>query len=73
MKKQDMIRAWRDGEFYADLDAEQKAALPENPAALPSVDDSVLRSVTGGCGVSLMVNCPTSSVCTPCPPWYCAA
>ncbi|MCG8458157.1 MAG: mersacidin/lichenicidin family type 2 lantibiotic [Holophagales bacterium] len=70
MKKQDMIRAWRDGEFYADLDAEQKAALPESPAALPSVDDSVLTSVTGGCSFGGGA-CPTSAICTPCPPLVC--
>ena len=68
MKKQDVIRAWRDGELYASLDADQKAALPANPADLPKVEDSVLESVTGGCSFS---GCPTSAICTPCPPMYC--
>ena len=68
MKKQDIIRAWRDGDFYASLDAEQKAAMPESPAALPTVDDSVLSSITGGCSFSV---CPTSAICTPCGSKYC--
>ncbi|MCG8458158.1 MAG: mersacidin/lichenicidin family type 2 lantibiotic [Holophagales bacterium] len=68
MKKQDVIRAWRDGEFYANLEADEKAALPESPAALPKVEDSVLSSVTGGCSYS---PCPTSAICSPCPPKHC--
>ena len=68
MKKQDIIRAWRDGDFYDSLDAEQKAAMPASPAALPTVDDSVLSSITGGCTFS---NCPTSAICSPCPPKHC--
>ena len=68
MKKKDIIRAWRDGEFYDSLTDEQKAALPENPAALLAVDDDVLNSVAGGCSWS---PCPTSKVCSPCPPGHC--
>ena len=49
MKKQDVIRAWRDGEF-------------------PTVEESVLSSVTGGCSIN---NCPTSAICSPCPPKHC--
>ena len=69
MKKQDVIRAWRDGEFFANLDADAKAAMPESPAALPTVDDSVLSSITGGC--SFQMGCPTSAICSPCPPQQC--
>ncbi len=68
MKKQDVIRAWRDGEFYADLSAEQKAALPQSPAAVVEVDDEVLNSLSGGCSFG---NCPTSAICSPCPPQHC--
>lgn len=51
MKKIDVIRAWRDEEYRNSLTPEELASLPENPAGLPVMDDSVLRSVTGGCGV----------------------
>ena len=70
MKKKDIIRAWRDGEFYESLTDEQKASLPENPAALLALDDDVLNSVSGGC-CSAMYPCPTSIVCSPCPPRHC--
>ncbi|MCG8458159.1 MAG: mersacidin/lichenicidin family type 2 lantibiotic [Holophagales bacterium] len=70
MKKQDVIRAWRDGELYASLDAEQKSALPANPADLPQLEDAALRSVTGGCSFG-GTWCPTSAICSPCPPGEC--
>lgn len=69
MKKQDVIRAWRDGEFYSELSNEQKASLPESPAAVLKVDDEALASLTGGC--SFMGGCPTSAICSPCPPKHC--
>ena len=49
MKKNDVIRAWRDGEFFANLSDEERGQLPAHPAALPAIDDEVLNSVTGGC------------------------
>lgn len=70
MKKEDVIRAWRDAEFYADLSDEQKAALPENPAAVLRVDDEALSSMTGGCSFPAGA-CPTTAICTPCPPQWC--
>ena len=69
MKKKDVIRAWRDGEFYAGLSDEERARLPSHPAGLPAVDDEVLNSVTGGC---TGWECQLSSAhCTPCPPRAC--
>lgn len=50
MKKIDAVRAWRDEEYRNSLTPEELASLPENPAGLAIVQDSVLRSVTGGCG-----------------------
>lgn len=67
MKETNVARAWRDGEFFASLSEEERAQMPANPAALPSVDDDVLNSVTGGC-------CPpgwSSAICSPCPPAHC--
>ena len=49
MKKIDVVRAWRDEEYRNSLTPEELASLPENPAGLAVVQDSVLRSVTGGC------------------------
>ncbi len=69
MKKNDIIRAWRDGDFAAQLSDAQRGALPANPAEMPAIDDDVLKTITGGC--SFWGACPTSSICTPCPPNYC--
>lgn len=69
MKKQDVIRAWRDGEFYAELSNEQKATLPQSPAAVIKVEDEALGSLTGGCSFSQW--CPTSAYCSPCNPYHC--
>jgi mersacidin/lichenicidin family type 2 lantibiotic len=66
MKDHDILRAWRDGDYFDSLNEEQRAALPDNPADLPQIEDDVLTSVTGGCGPM-----PTSGLCSPCPPAHC--
>jgi mersacidin/lichenicidin family type 2 lantibiotic len=50
MKKIDVVRAWRDEEYRNSLTEEERASLPESPAGLAVVQDSVLASLTGGCG-----------------------
>ena len=68
MKKRDVIRAWRDGEFYSSLSNDQRAALPESPASVIDLGDDVLSTISGGCSYS---PCWTSAICTPCPPKHC--
>lgn len=68
MKKK-AVQAWRDADYYLSLSDEERAALPESPAAMLDVDDEVLASVAGGC--SAWGTCPTSAYCTPCPPNHC--
>lgn len=67
-KKIDVLRAWRDPEYYSSLTSEERAALPANPAAQLELGDDVLDSITGGCNT---VTLPTSGICTPCPPVHC--
>jgi mersacidin/lichenicidin family type 2 lantibiotic len=69
MKKQDVIRAWRDGEYFANLSNDQASALPASPAAVLEIGDDVLADLNGG--ISLGGACPTSAICTPCPPRHC--
>jgi mersacidin/lichenicidin family type 2 lantibiotic len=77
MKKQDIIRAWRDPKYRRSLSAAQQAQLPEHPAEwMVKVEDSTLASVTGGCcypGHPLYSTGPgyCSALCTPCPPKQC--
>jgi mersacidin/lichenicidin family type 2 lantibiotic len=69
MKKKDVIRAWRDGEYYSSLSNEERAALPDSPALVVDLGDDVLASISGGCSY---VPCSTSAMCTPCPPKWCS-
>ena len=64
MKRRDVIRAWRDGEFYSSLTDEQRAAMPESPASVIDLSDEILSTISGGCS---MDKCPTSGYCSPCP------
>jgi mersacidin/lichenicidin family type 2 lantibiotic len=69
MKKRDVIRAWRDGEYYSSLSSAERAALPESPASVIDISDDALASISGGC--SYVGTCPTSAYCSPCPPKHC--
>ena len=68
MKRKDVIRAWRDGEFYSSLTDEQRASMPESPASVIDLGDDVLATISGGCSFEY---CPTSAYCSPCPPKHC--
>lgn len=70
MKKNQIIEAWRNEEYYLSLNEEERATLPEHPSGPAGVDDETLKSVTGGCGPCNVCG-PTSGYCTPCPPKEC--
>jgi len=55
MRKEIVIRAWRDEEFREEMAAADRAALPESPVGLVDVRDEALRSVVGGGGLSIPV------------------
>lgn len=61
MKKNQIIEAWRNEESYLGLSEEERAGLPAHPSGLTGIEDEILRSVTGGCGLG-----QTSAFCTPC-------
>lgn len=50
MKKDLIIRAWKDPEFRAHLSSEEREALPESPVghSLDELDESHLADVVGG-------------------------
>jgi mersacidin/lichenicidin family type 2 lantibiotic len=68
MKKIDVVRAWRDEEYRNSLTEEERASLPENPAGMALVEDSVLKTISGGCGASLKTYCYTEE-CQPGSTW----
>jgi mersacidin/lichenicidin family type 2 lantibiotic len=47
MNKVDVIRAWRDAEYRNSLPEDVRAALPEHPVGFATVDDNLLKGVTG--------------------------
>lgn len=69
MKKNKIIEAWRNEEYYLGLSEEERAGLPAHPSGVTGIEDEILRSVTGGCGGSTL----TSAYCTPCGMKYCQA
>jgi len=70
MKKRDVIRAWRDGEYYSSLSSAERTAVPDSPAAMIELGDELLATVTGGCSFANGY-CPTSTLCSPCPGRQC--
>jgi mersacidin/lichenicidin family type 2 lantibiotic len=50
MSELDIIRAWKDPEYRASLSGSELSQLPENPAGLIELPDTVLTKVVGGAG-----------------------
>lgn len=50
MRKETIIRAWRDPEFRESLTSEERSALPECPAgqAITELDEEALARAVGG-------------------------
>jgi mersacidin/lichenicidin family type 2 lantibiotic len=44
----DIIRAWKDEEYWLSLTEEQRALLPDDPAGQMELSDADLESVAGG-------------------------
>jgi mersacidin/lichenicidin family type 2 lantibiotic len=69
MKKEHIIKAWRNREFYESLSESERALLPAHPAGVLDLDDEDLSQALGGATRF----CPefTSGYCTPCAPIQC--
>jgi len=89
MRNMNVIRAWKDEEYRAQLTPEELAYIPANPAGLIELQEDQLRSVTGGevepdatagffstgCCGGLTANtwCWCSQICSFTCIWYCFA
>lgn len=60
MSVTDTIRAWKDKSYRNSLSAEQKAAMPENPAGLVELPEDVVQSVSGGGKAFQLIQAPTA-------------
>ena len=68
MKKNEIIQAWRNEEYFASLSEEERAALPAHPAGMIDMDDDILGSISGGCCTTVGswdpgINCCTNGHC----------
>ncbi len=68
LSKEDIIRAWRDRDFYLQLDEAQRASLPAHPAGLTELPESLLDGVHGGyaAGTHYSHCDPTADWCDDC-------
>ena len=57
MKKNEIVRAWRDEDFLSNLSADQLAALPANPAGVVELREEDLGEVAGGAACTCQVYC----------------
>jgi mersacidin/lichenicidin family type 2 lantibiotic len=48
MKKFDILRAWKDEDYFLSLNETERAALPAHPSGLIQLADEELRSIAGG-------------------------
>jgi mersacidin/lichenicidin family type 2 lantibiotic len=50
MKKEMIVRAWKDPKFRASLTSEERAALPESPSgrSMMELDEAELLGIVGG-------------------------
>ncbi|WP_375766913.1 mersacidin/lichenicidin family type 2 lantibiotic [Archangium gephyra] len=78
MKKEMIVRAWKDPAFRASLSAEQRAELPESPSGRPmsELDEADLGHAVGGVPRTWFgcidysfnfIRCPPSSFRLTCP------
>ncbi|SFJ59645.1 mersacidin/lichenicidin family type 2 lantibiotic [Thermoflavimicrobium dichotomicum] len=65
-----MVKSWVDPVYRASLSAEEKAAMPVNPAGdvFAELSDAELTNIAGaGCGEV----CSWTKDCAACPSWSC--
>ncbi|HEX2222970.1 MAG TPA: mersacidin/lichenicidin family type 2 lantibiotic [Thermoanaerobaculia bacterium] len=62
-KKIDLVRAWRDEDYYLSLTEEERAGLGAHPSGAAGVSDNALRSISGGCGGKYPPYGPGESPC----------
>jgi mersacidin/lichenicidin family type 2 lantibiotic len=69
MRKIDIARALRDEEYYLSLTEEERASLGAHPSGLIELQQTDMRSVSGGGTLANTCTC----MCTPCGHIQCCA
>lgn len=71
MSKLDIVRAWKDEDYFNTLSDSERSRLPANPAGVVEIDDRDLLQAEGGT-ISLTIGCDTILLCPPTLIWpYC--
>lgn len=65
MKRETIIRAWKDPEFRASLTPEERSTLPDCPAgsAFTDLEESALEEAVGG-GAALLYSVEDGCICS---------
>jgi len=63
MSKIDIVRAWKDEEYFMRLSETERSLLPENPVGIIEVKDQDLLQAEGGTTFSLTLGCDSLIFC----------
>ena len=63
MSRVDIIRAWKDDEYFNRLSEAERLRLPQNPAGVVEVNDQDLLQAEGGTTYSLTFSCDSIIFC----------
>jgi mersacidin/lichenicidin family type 2 lantibiotic len=71
MTKLDIIRAWKDEEYFGSLSETERVSLPQNPAGFVELSDDELRGAQGAalgschtCITGNAITCDTTTTST---------
>ena len=73
MSKLDIIRAWKDEEYFNRLSESERSLLPQNPAGVIELSEEDLLQAEGGTTFSLTLGCDSLIFCPytlGCPPSF---
>jgi mersacidin/lichenicidin family type 2 lantibiotic len=73
MSKLDIIRAWKDEEYFNKLSDSDRSLLPSNPVGAVELTDEDLSIAEGGTTHSITMGCNSLAMCLPslgCPPSF---
>jgi len=65
MSKLDIIRAWKDEEYFNRLSESERSLLPANPAGIVELTDRDLTEAEGGTTFSITLGCSSLALCPP--------
>jgi mersacidin/lichenicidin family type 2 lantibiotic len=63
MSKLDIVRAWKDEEYFSKLSESERSLLPANPAGIVELTDQDLVRAEGGTSFSFTFGCDTLFFC----------